>query len=188
MKFLRLRAFRLITLVYILASCQPVWAVTCAQLFGGKFPLNLKLQSEPNAPVDSAGIVLYHLDETSGEVQVLIRKVANNFGGYKWSFAKGRIDAGENMRVTAKREVVEEFGVDSAIQGWLMDAVGDTTTTRFYVGTIKGEINFGFSSFETERIALVSIQEARGLLNRQRDQIVLRNLEQTIKEPSRGHN
>ena len=57
----------------------------------------------PNA--DAYGGVLIN---DRGEVQ--LREPTNHFGGYVWTFAKGRPDPGETPEQTALREVLEETG------------------------------------------------------------------------------
>jgi len=42
--------------------------------------------------------------------RTLLRKPSNHFGGYVWTFAKGKPDAGEQPEQTALREVHEETG------------------------------------------------------------------------------
>jgi 8-oxo-dGTP pyrophosphatase MutT (NUDIX family) len=42
--------------------------------------------------------------------QVLLRQPSGGFGGYVWTFAKGRPDPGEHPETTALRETFEETG------------------------------------------------------------------------------
>ena len=49
--------------------------------------------------------------------QVLLREPANHFGGYVWTFPKGRTDPGEQAVDTALRETLEETGYKPEIIG-----------------------------------------------------------------------
>ena len=57
----------------------------------------------PNA--DAYGVVIFN-----AKGQVLLREPSGHFGGYVWTFAKGRPDAGESPAETAVREAFEETG------------------------------------------------------------------------------
>lgn len=73
-----------------------------------------------------------------GEVQ--LREPANHFGGYVWTFAKGRSDPGEMPQETAVREVLEETGQAARVVA-LIPAVfaGTTSTTVFFLMEPIGE-------------------------------------------------
>ena len=66
--------------------------------------------------------------------RILLREPAGHFGGYAWTFPKGRPDPGETPEQTALREVKEETGYDANIIGILPHAfAGDTSTTAFFL-------------------------------------------------------
>ncbi len=112
-----------------------------------------------------------------GEVQ--LREPANHFGGYVWTFAKGRPDPGETPEQTALREVSEETGHETRIIALIPGVfAGTTTSTVFFLMEPVGEP--GKFSEETERVRWVDEAEARRLIDesnsitgRQRDRAVL---------------
>jgi ADP-ribose pyrophosphatase YjhB (NUDIX family) len=106
----------------------------------------------------SAGIVL--VDDRGW---VTIREPANHYGGYRWSYAKGRIDPGETPRQTARRELTEETGLTGRIIGAIGDFKGDTGITRFYVGVRTGGQEK--PSAETSAVKTVSPLSALEMLN-----------------------
>ena len=54
----------------------------------------------------AAGLILFRKDESGGRFYLLIQHSAGH-----WEFPKGHIEAGENWRQTALREVQEETGI-----------------------------------------------------------------------------
>jgi 8-oxo-dGTP pyrophosphatase MutT (NUDIX family) len=82
--------------------------------------------------VRSTGVVVV------SDGRVYVRKVAANYGGYNWSFAKGRLELGLSYEQNALKELREEMGLEAQIIGRLGDYDGDTGTTRFYVGEATG--------------------------------------------------
>lgn len=112
-----------------------------------------------------------------GKVQ--LREPSNHFGGYVWTFAKGRPDPGEKPQETALREVLEETGQAAQITG-LIPAVfaGTTSTTVFFLMEPVGEPE-PFSD-ETAAVRWAHEAEAWQLIDksdsptgRQRDRAVL---------------
>ena len=49
--------------------------------------------------------------------QILLRRVTNDFGGYRWTYPRGRPDPGETPEQTALRETLEETGYTAEIIG-----------------------------------------------------------------------
>ena len=113
---------------------------------------------QPAGKYRSAGIVL--VDERGW---LTIREPANHFGGYKHSYAKGRIDTGETPQQAAGRELAEETGLIGRIVGLVGDFPGDTSVTRFYVGVRTGGEEE--PSAETWAIKTVSPRDALKMLN-----------------------
>ena len=123
-----------------------------------------------NAHVTSSGVVV-----PSGDGRVYVRKVAGGYGGYKWSFAKGRIEPGLTLEENALKELKEEMGLEARIVAVLGDYGGDTGTTRFFIGEATGGDTNDIGP-ETEEVRLVAYEEASQLLNRKRDRDVLDDL------------
>lgn len=96
--------------------------------------------------------------------RVLLREPRGHFGGYVWTFPKGRVDPGETPEQAALREVHEETGYAARI----IDKVpgqfeGDTTSTVFFLMTPVGE-PVEFDRAETQSIRWVPLVEAAGLI------------------------
>ena len=117
----------------------------------------------------SAGIV--PVDEQG---RLTIREPTNHFGGYKHTFAKGRLDPDETPRQAAHRELFEETGLHARIVGLVGDFDGDTGVTRLYVGVRAGGVET--LSAETQAINTVGPLTALDMLNRQRDKDALLRL------------
>lgn len=114
----------------------------------------------------SAGIVL--VDERG---YVTIREPANHYGGYVWSYPKGRIDPDETPQQTARRELREETGLAGRILAPIGDFKGDTSITRLYVGLRTGGEEA--TGPETWSVKTVSPFTALQMLNKRRDRAVL---------------
>jgi 8-oxo-dGTP pyrophosphatase MutT (NUDIX family) len=84
---------------------------------------------EPPFTGDAAGVILL---EPDGRVWTVSPK--NEFGGYRTTFPKGRLDPGETPQEAAIRETWEETGLVGKIESFLGDFERTTTTTRYYVG------------------------------------------------------
>lgn len=117
------------------------------------------------------------------EGKILLRKPTNNFDNYAWTFAKGRLDAGETPEQAALREVQEETGVEAEIIGKVPGSFeGGVTVTEYF---LMRPLNAGEFSWETEEIRWVTPDEARQLIaettndkGRKRD---LATLEEAVK-------
>lgn len=112
-----------------------------------------------NAPhADACGGVLIN---DRGEVQ--LREPAGHFGGYVWTFAKGRPDPGETPEQTALREVLEETGQAARIVALIPEVfAGTTTTTVFFLMEPVGEP--GPFSDETATVRWADRETARRLV------------------------
>lgn len=108
---------------------------------------------------DAYGGVLF-----DAQGQVLIREPSNHFGGYVWTFAKGKPDAGERPDQTALREVLEETGYTCEVIGAVptIFAGSSKSTTAYFLMRPVGEQ--GELSSETSRTRWVTVEEARTLL------------------------
>ena len=123
-----------------------------------------------------------------GQQRVLLREPAGHFGGYVWTFAKGRPNPGETPAQAALREVAEETGVHATVVGHLPYAyAGSTGTTAFCVMHDTGQRSAWDG--ETTAIRWASIQEAEELVGqttvpagRQRDLQVLADLGRWLQD------
>ena len=104
------------------------------------------------------------LDPTSSGVlvrsedgRIYIRKVRGDYGGYRWSFAKGHIEPGLSVEENALEELREEMGLNARITGLLGDYAGDSGITRFFVGEVAGGDITRFGP-ETEEVRLVTYE------------------------------
>jgi mutator protein MutT len=113
--------------------------------------------------------------------EILLREVTCHFGGYVWTFSKGRQDPGETPEQTALREVREETGIVAEIVGRLPEAFeGDTTITHFFLMKVV-EDRGDFHRKETQAVRWVNAKEAKKLIQlttstqgRKRDLAVLK--------------
>ena len=117
--------------------------------------------------------------------RVLLREPKGHYGGYVWTFAKGRPDKGETPEQTALREVLEETGYHARIVAALPEAFGGDTTTGFFLMEPVGDQ--GDFADETAKICWVTFSEASALIaqskttkGRQRDQLVLKTAERLL--------
>jgi 8-oxo-dGTP diphosphatase len=123
----------------------------------------------------SFGGVLFDDDD-----RVLLRRPANEFDGYVWTFPKGRMEEGGTPEATALREVFEETGYRAVIVGEVPGSfAGGASTNRYYVMIPSGEPE-PFDPRETEEVRWASaevaaglIQQTRNLTGRERDLAVL---------------
>ena len=94
---------------------------------------------------------------------VLLRRVTNNFGGYVWSWPKGRPDPGESPEATALREVHEETGHQTEIICQLPGTfVGGLTQNTMYLMRPWGEP--GPFCWETSEVRWVDPEDAPALI------------------------
>lgn len=95
--------------------------------------------------------------------QVLLRRVANDFAGYRWSWPKGTPDPSEPPEATALREVLEETGYRSEIVCRLPGTfIGGLTENSIYLMRPVGEP--GPFSWETSEVRWVSPGDAPALI------------------------
>jgi 8-oxo-dGTP pyrophosphatase MutT (NUDIX family) len=110
---------------------------------------------------------------------ILLREPSNHYGGYAWTFAKGRAKPGESPEEAALREVWEETGVVGQTLAKLPGAFrGCLTVTEFFLMQPLQET--GQFSWETQSVCWATEPEARQLialstntLGRERDLRVL---------------
>jgi 8-oxo-dGTP pyrophosphatase MutT (NUDIX family) len=112
--------------------------------------------------------------------RVLLREPTQHFGGYVWTFAKGRPDRGESPAEAALREVREETGFTAEITDLLPGVfAGTTTTTAMFLMTpiaqnqLPCEETAAIGWFEpTEAEQRLALTQSR--VGRERDLAILR--------------
>lgn len=114
-------------------------------------------ESEQIPEADAYGGVLIH------DGKVLLREPTNHFGGYVWTFAKGRVDEGEDPETVALREVYEETGYHAKITHLIPETYGGSTssTVFFIMQPVGSPDQFGW---ETQSIKWATYDEAVELI------------------------
>jgi 8-oxo-dGTP pyrophosphatase MutT (NUDIX family) len=123
----------------------------------------------PHQKLRSAGIA--SVDQSGA---LTIREPRNHYGGYVWTFAKGRIEPAETPGQAAAREFTEETGYIAEILALIGDYAGDTSITRMYFGCQTG--GAPVTSEETESVEAVDPLTAYARFNREPDRQILRDL------------
>ena len=99
----------------------------------------------------------------SWDGDILLREPKGHFGGYAWTYAKGRPDAGETPEQTALRKVLEETGLKCRILSAIPQLFsGTTTSAAFFLMVADGAP--GEFSLETSAIRWATEEEARVLI------------------------
>jgi len=97
--------------------------------------------------------------------EVLLREPSGGYGGYAWTWPKGRADAGESPEAAALREVLEETGIEAEIARAIPGQFrGDTSATRLWL--MRPLRVAGAPGRETSAIRWVGIDEAAVLIGR----------------------
>jgi len=95
---------------------------------------------------------------------VLLREPKKHFGGYAWTFAKGRPDPGESSEQTALREVREETGVRGEIVARIPGSFLGSTTDNEYFLMVPMEGKEDFKE-ETQAVRWATRGEAENLIS-----------------------
>lgn len=114
----------------------------------------------------SCGVVPYRRKD--GHLQVLVLK-QRGYAAFRWSFPKGHMEAWEEERDTALREMWEECGLTARLHPDFRETMGYTINgwmpkeVVLFLGEASGEARLQASEIDTCR--WVSIREARTLLH-----------------------
>ncbi len=100
-----------------------------------------------------------------GEGRVLLREPAGHFDGYRWTFAKGKVDPGETVEHAALREVREETGYPAEIVASIPGTFegGTSLNTYFLMRPVGPQTTF---SWETQSTRWVTWEEAKALIGK----------------------
>lgn len=114
--------------------------------------------SVPDTP-DAFGGVLVREDGN-----ILLREPKGHYGGYVWTFPKGRAEAGESDSEAALREVREETGYRARITGRLPGVFkGDTSAMALFLMAPVGMQ--GPVGPETAATVWVDLEQAKALVS-----------------------
>ena len=120
----------------------------------------MKLISSGIPEADAYGSVII-----SPEGKILLREPKDHFGGYAWTYAKGRPDPGETPEQAALRKVLEETGLKCHILSAIPILFpGTTTSTAFFFMVVDREP--GQFTCKTGAICWATEEEARALIGR----------------------
>lgn len=118
----------------------------------------------------AAGAVLWRGDPKDPEVAVIHRPHYDD-----WSLAKGKVDAGESLPVTAAREIAEETGMEVRLGSLLGKATypvqGRTKVVYYWLAEVTGG-KFKKNG-EVDHMKWVSLKKARKMVSYDLDEQVL---------------
>ncbi|HUJ60431.1 MAG TPA: NUDIX domain-containing protein [Kofleriaceae bacterium] len=122
--------------------------------------------SDPRAKL-SSGTVLYRI--VDGKTEVLLVHPAGNYNRRApWGIPKGAPDPGEELEATARRETLEETGIE--ITGALVD-LGHVDYTRSkkrvhgYAGRAPEAAVPRCASWEVDKVEFIEITRARRIIH-----------------------
>lgn len=110
---------------------------------------------------------------------VLLRKPANEYDGYVWTFPKGRQEPGESPEQTALREVLEETGYQAEIIEKIPGSFDGGTTRNgyFLMRPVGNQQPTDWETAETIWVPMADaakyIRQTRNDIGRKRDLAVL---------------
>ena len=116
---------------------------------------------------NSAGAVVYN---NEGKIALVAPK--GGFGGYKWTFPKGTLEEGEDLKSAAAREVEEESGITGTIGEHLGQHEGTSSFTDYYLMKHQAANPLKMDD-ETSEVKWVTPEEAADHLDSVRDLRVL---------------
>jgi 8-oxo-dGTP pyrophosphatase MutT (NUDIX family) len=137
-----------------------------------------KEKEKPKVPekwISAGGVVVKGSDE-EGTRFVLLVSPKGKFGGYTWTFPKGRIDKNEGILDAARREIREETGIQAEFfpMGFLGTFEGQMSHTHFYMMLAVGGHPGQGTDGESDKVEWVEWPEAfRRIKGSSRDRQVL---------------
>jgi 8-oxo-dGTP pyrophosphatase MutT (NUDIX family) len=134
---------------------------------------------------ESAGCVVVRALDPETIAHVLMILPANFYNGGKWTFPKGRVDAGETHMVAAMRETAEETGRYAVLfpRAYLGKGEGTSSITSYYLAIDAGETGKGPDK-ETQSIMWTHIDDAIAYLesiNAKRDLMIAKLARKRIR-------
>src|SRR5262245_32995861 len=115
----------------------------------------------------SAGTLLYR--QGPGGLEVMLVHASGNYNRHKpWSIPKGEPDAGEELLAAARRETLEETGVDAPAD---LVPLGSITYTKSrkqvhaFGGLAPADATPRCTSWEIDQARFVTLDEARKLIH-----------------------
>jgi 8-oxo-dGTP pyrophosphatase MutT (NUDIX family) len=135
----------------------------------------------------SAGGVVFTVNQK--QIHICIVAPTNGYGGYTWTFPKGRMESGESKESTAVREVAEEAGVVAEIEKfhpYLGLFSGTSSNSHYFVMRAVGST--AKTDGEMAETKWATIPEARKLLNSSRDQSILDKFEEWLMKYGESKN
>ena len=116
-------------------------------------------------PPGASGKVSYGVVLVNNEGKVLLREPSGHYGGYAWTFAKGKQEIGQSPSQTAIAESEQETGHTPKFTGTLPGAfAGDTGYTHYFFGEVGG-VDTSKMDTETSDVKWVTFDEAEQLIN-----------------------
>lgn len=130
----------------------------------------------------SCGAVVYR--KFHGNIELLLIKNAN--GGH-WSFPKGHVEPNETEEETAKREIMEETGIDVIIDTTFRQVITYTPKkdiSKDVVYFLAKAINYDYIPQEEEiaQINWVEINHASTILSFENDKQIVNKAKAVIKD------
>lgn len=130
----------------------------------------------------SCGAVVYR--KFHGNTELLLIKNAN--GGH-WSFPKGHVEPNETEEETAKREIMEETGIDVIIDNTFRQVITyapKKDITKDVVYFLAKAINYDYTPQEEEisKINWVEINHASTILSYENDKQIVNKAKAVIKD------
>lgn len=119
---------------------------------------------------EAAGVVI-----REGDGRIWLVAPTNGFGGYAWTFPKGRVEAGLTRQASAIKEAFEEVGLQVELEAYFLDADRSTTRTRYYFAKRAGGMPASMG-WESQAVALVPLSQLPKYLTNKNDQPLLEML------------